>query len=51
MKRLPRKLKKRLRKRGLDPAVYLHRERNLAKIFDRDYNEASKIIQEEIGAR
>ena len=48
MKRLPRKLKKKLRKRGLDPNVYLHRERNLQKLFTKDYNDPHSIIRKEL---
>ena len=47
-KRLPRKLKKKLRKRGLDPTVYLHRERNLQKLFTKDYNDPHSIIRKEL---
>lgn len=56
IRRLPRKLKKELKKKGLDPTLYLKelqvykmRDKHLARIFNKDYNESHKIIQEEIG--
>ena len=56
LKRLPRKLKKKLKKQGLNPTEYLeelniyrHREKHLKKIFDKDYSNAHEIIQSEIG--
>ena len=56
IKRLPRKLKKQLRKQGVDPKVYLeelqlhqYREKHLDIIFDKDYNDSHKIVQQEVG--
>lgn len=49
MKRLPRKFKKKLRKQGLNPTEYLHREQNLEKLFTKDYNNAHAIVQKELG--
>ena len=56
IRRLPRKLKKSLKKQGLNPTLYLkelqiveQRDKHLARIFTRDYNEAHKIIQEAVG--
>ena len=56
IKRLPRKLKKQLRKKGINPKEFLeelklfqYRDKQLDKIFDKNYEEAHKIIQKEIG--
>ena len=56
VKRLPRKLKKRLRKSGVDPSAYLHelrlykyRDKHLDLIFDKDYNNSHEIVQKEVG--
>ena len=56
MKRLPRKLKKLLKKKGINPKEFLnnlraykYRDKQLDVIFDKDYNDSHKIVQEEIG--
>ena len=56
MKRLPRKLKKKLKNSGVDPKeflnnlrVYKYRGKHLDIIFDKDYNDSHRIVQEEIG--
>lgn len=49
MERLPRKFKKKLRKQGLNPIEYLHREQNLEKLFTKNYNDAHAIVQKELG--
>lgn len=56
IRRLPRKLKKKLKKQNINPVEYLkelqavqRRNKHLDKIFDKDYENAHKIIQNEIG--
>lgn len=56
IRRLPRKLKKQLKKEGLDPKVFLgelqiheYRDKHLARIFTKDYNNSHKIIQQAVG--
>ena len=55
VKRLPRKMKKQLKKRGIDPKQFLeevrlfqYRDKHLAEIFTRDYENAHRIVQKEI---
>lgn len=56
IRRLPRKLKKKLKKNGINPKEFLEelklyqfRDKQLDKIFDKNYEEAHKIIQNEVG--
>lgn len=56
IRRIPRKLKKELKKRGINPVEYLkelqhtqRRNRHLDKIFNKDYENPHEIIQQEIG--
>lgn len=58
IRRLPRKLKKNIKKQGLNPALYLkelqdieQRDKHLARIFTRDYNRAREIVQEAVGLK
>ena len=55
-KRLPRKLKKQLRRQGVNPKEYLERlrfeeqrGRYIDKIFTKDYENAQEVVQEIIG--
>ena len=55
IKRLPRKMKKQLKKHGTDPKKFLeelqlfqYRDKHLSKIFTRDYENAHRIVQKEI---
>lgn len=56
IRRIPRKLKKQLKKKGVNLSEYLKKlqrtqsvDTQLDKIFNRDYDNAHKIIQKEIG--
>ena len=56
IRRIPRKLKKKLKKAGVNTAKYLQelkevqqRNSHLNKIFDKDYEKAHEIIQNTIG--